>query len=192
MRFLDQNSHRLRKGNQMDASYKNAAHSSFEMERVLTAPLDQVWKAWSERDQLAKWWGPKGCSLEVSFLEFRTGGFFHYAMRFEDAPAMWGRFNYREIVPNERILWLNSFANEECGIARAPFSDLCPLEIENSVAFTEEEGATRMTLHSEPFGASAEEVKYFAELCSSGSLEQGNSGMFDQLADHLRLIAGKS
>jgi len=176
----------------MDASYKNAANSSFEMERVFTAPLDQVWKAWSERDQLAKWWGPKGCSLEVSLLEFRTGGFFHYAMRFEDAPAMWGRFNYREIVPNERILWLNSFANEKCGIARAPFSDLCPLEIENSVAFTEEEGATRMTLHAEPFGASPEEVKYFAELCSSGSLEQGNSGMFDQLADHLRLITRKS
>jgi hypothetical protein len=29
----------------MDASYKNAANSSFEMERVFTAPLDQVWNA---------------------------------------------------------------------------------------------------------------------------------------------------
>jgi uncharacterized protein YndB with AHSA1/START domain len=102
---------------------------------------------------------------------------------------MWGRFNYREIVPNERIIWLNSFANEKCGIARAPFSDLCPLEIENSVAFAEKEGTTRMTLHAQPFGASAEEVKYFAGLCSSGSLEQGYRGTFDQLADHLRQIA---
>jgi hypothetical protein len=104
---------------------------------------------------------------------------------------MWGRFNYREIVPNERIVWLNSFANEKCGIARAPFSDLCPLEIENSVAFAEQQGATRMTLRAEPFGASAEEVKYFAELCSSGSLEQGYGGTFDQLDDHLRQIAGR-
>jgi len=45
-----------------------------------------------------------------------------------------------------------------------------------------------MTLHAEPFGASAEEVK-FAELCCSGSLEQGYGGTFDQLADHLLQIA---
>jgi uncharacterized protein YndB with AHSA1/START domain len=170
MRFLNQNGRRLREGNNMDASNKRkATNASFEKERVYQAPLDRVWKAWSEKDQLAKWWGPKGCSLEVLLLEFREGGFFHYAMRFENAPPMWGRFNYREIAPNERIVWLNSFANEKCGIARAPFSDLCPLEIENSVAFAEKEGTTTMTLHAEPFGASAEEVKYFAQLCSSGS-----------------------
>jgi len=174
----------------MDASSKKATNSSFEIRRVLTAPLDRVWKAWSEREQFAKWWGPKGCSVEVSLLEFRAGGFFHYAMRSVNAPAMWGRFNYREIVPQERIVWLNSFANEKCGIARAPFSELCPLEIENSVVFAEQDGTTTMTLHAEPFGASAEEVRYFAELCSAGSLEQGYGGTFDQLAGHLRQLVG--
>lgn len=177
----------------MDASdNRKTTNSSFEIKRVFTAPLDRVWKAWSERDQLAKWWGPKGCSLEVSLLEFRAGGFFHYAMKSGNAPAMWGRFNYREIVPHERIVWLNSFANEKCGIARAPFSGLCPLEIKNSVAFAEQAGATGMTLKAEPFGANAEEVKYFAELCSSGSLEQGYAGAFEQLAGHLRQIARSS
>lgn len=172
----------------MDASDKKQTKSTFDIERVFKAPLDRVWKAWSERDQFAKWWGPKGCSLEVSLLEFRPGGFFHYAMRSKNAPGMWGRFNYREIVPQERIVWLNSFANEKCGIARAPFSDLCPLEIENSVVFVEQEGRTRMTLRAEPFGASAEEVQYFADLCSSGSLAQGYGGTFDQLVNHLREI----
>jgi uncharacterized protein YndB with AHSA1/START domain len=172
----------------MDASYNRAGNSSFEIKRIVAAPLDRVWKAWSERDQLAKWWGPKGCALDVPLLEFRAGGFFHYAMRSENAPAMWGRFNYREIVPHKRIVWLNSFANEKCGIVRAPFSDQCPLEIENSVAFAEQKGITSVTLHAEPFGASTEEIKYFAELCSSGSLEQGYGGAFDQLAEHLRQV----
>lgn len=67
-------------------------------------------------------------------------------------------------------------------------NSICPLEIENAIAFAEQVGTTRMTLHAEPFGASAEEVK-FAELCSSGSLEQGYGGTFDQLADHLLQIA---
>lgn len=162
-----------------------AINVSFDIRRVFTAPLDRVWKAWSEREQLEKWWGPKGCSIEAPLLQFRAGGFFHYAMKFENAPTMWGRFNYREIVPYERIVWLNSFANEKCGIARAPFSDLCPLEIENFATFTEQAGTTIVTLHAEPFGASAEESSYFAELCSSGSIEQGTSGTFDQLASYL-------
>jgi hypothetical protein len=47
-------------------------------------------------------------------------------------------------------------------------------------------------LHAEPFGASVEEVEYFAELCSSGSLEKGYGGTFDQLADHLRQVARRT
>lgn len=169
-----------------------AAGSSFEIKRGFRASLDRVWKAWSEKDQIARWWGPKGCSVEALLMEFRAGGFFHYAMRSANAPIMWGRFNYREIVPQERIVWLNSFANAKCGIARAPFSDLCPLEIENSATFTEQDGTTKMILRAEPFGASAEEVQFFADLCSSGSLEKGYGGTFDQLTNHLGQIAGRS
>jgi uncharacterized protein YndB with AHSA1/START domain len=174
----------------VDTSYKSAINATFEMDRVFTARIDQVWNAWSEREQLAKWWGPKGCSLKALRLEFWAGGFFHYMMRFENAPAMWGRFNYREIAPHKRIIWLNSFANDRCGIVRAPFSDLCPFEIENTATFEEREGTTRIKLHAEPFGASEDEIRFFAELCSSGSLEKGNAGMFDQLAEHLRQLAG--
>ena len=96
----------------------------FEITRVFDAPRERVWTAWSNAGQLQRWWGPKGCAIDVKRLEFRAGGFFHYAMTFPGAPVMWGRFNYREIVPGERIVWLNSFANENCGIVRAPFAEL--------------------------------------------------------------------
>jgi len=118
-------------------------------------------------------------------LEFRPGGFFHYAMKFEGAPTMWGHFNYRQIVTPERIVWLNSFSNEKCGIARAPFSEFCPLEIENTVTFTEGAGTTTVVLRAEPFGETAEEHKFFDELCFSGSIEQGSSGTFEQLAEYV-------
>lgn len=106
-------------------------------------------------------------------------------MKFVDAPTMWGRFNYREIVTLERIVWLNSFSNERCGIARAPFSEFCPLEIENTVTFAERARTTTVVLPAEPFGETAEERKFFDELCSSGSLEQGYGGTFERLAEHL-------
>lgn len=157
----------------------------FEMERVFHAPRGRVWQAWSDAEQLRQWWGPSGCSVEIARFEFRPGGFLHYAMKFADAPTMWGRFNYREIAAPERIIWLNSFSNERCGIARAPFSGICPLEIENTVVLAEQGESTVLRLHAEPFGASEEERRFFAELCSSRSLEQGYSGTFEQLAAYL-------
>ena len=165
---------------------KSTSNSAFLMTRVFSTPRERVWKAWSDAEQLKHWWGPKGCTIEISRLEFRPGGFFHYAMTFADAPAMWGRFNYREIVALDRIVWLNSFSNEKCGIARAPFSEFCPLEIENFVTFTEHAGTTTITLRAEPFGESAQERQYFAEL--RPSLTEGYGGTFEQLADHLATV----
>jgi uncharacterized protein YndB with AHSA1/START domain len=159
--------------------------SVFEMTRVFKAPRNRIWKAWSEADQLLHWWGPKGCEIEVASLEFMPGGFFHYSMKFEGAPTMWGRFNYRQIVAAERIVWLNSFANENCGIARAPFSEFCPLEIENTVTFMEHAGTTTIALQVRPFGETVEERTFFDELCSSGSLEEGNGGTFEKLAKYV-------
>lgn len=167
----------------MSASHEQ---TSFVITRQFRAPRVKVWKAWSEADQLKQWWGPKGCSIVIGRFEFRPGGFFHYAMEFDNAPTMWGRFNYREIAAPDRLVWLNSFANENCGIARAPFSASCPLEIANIATFSENAGITTVTLRAEPFGEVAEERKFFfEELCSSGSLEQGNGGMLDKLAEHL-------
>ncbi|HEY4366795.1 MAG TPA: SRPBCC domain-containing protein [Steroidobacteraceae bacterium] len=162
---------------------KTAMNPAFEMTRVFKAPRERVWQAWSEADKLKHWWGPKGCSIEVLCLEFRPGGFFHYSMQFAGAPTMWGRFNYREIVASERIVWLNSFANERCGIARAPFSEVCPLEIENSVSFVEQAGTTIVNLRAEPFGEVAAERRYFEEL--RPSLELGYGGTFEQLEDFI-------
>jgi uncharacterized protein YndB with AHSA1/START domain len=161
----------------------NSDKTVFEITRRYKQPLAIVWKAWSEADQFQHWWGPKGCSIAIHRFEFRPGGFCHYAMHFDGAATMWGRFNYREIVPLERLAWLNSFSNERCGIARAPFSDACPLEILNSVTFAEHDGETIVTLRAEPFGEVEAERNYFAQL--QPSLEQGYGGTFDQLADYL-------
>ena len=162
---------------------KTAMASPFLIDRVFKAPRERVWKAWSEAGNIQQWWGPKGCSIDLLRFEFRPGGFFHYAMKFPGAPTMWGRFNYREIAAGERIVWLNSFANENCGIARAPFSEACPLEIENTATFTEQNGSTIVSLRAQPFGEVAAERQYFEEL--RPSLTQGYGGTLDQLAAHL-------
>lgn len=162
---------------------KTTGIAVFEIEREFKAPLDRVWRAWSEADQIERWWGPKGCSIELARFEFQPGGFFHYAMKFPGGKTMWGRFMYREIIARDLIVWLNSFSNEACGITRAPFSELCPLEIENSVTFRERAGTTTVSLRAQPFGATANERQYFEEL--RRSLEEGYGGTFERFTSYL-------
>ncbi len=155
----------------------------FTYSRVFDAPRRLVWAAHSEADRLKQWWGPKGCKVVVKQFEFRPGGIFHYSMNYSTGNMMWGRFFYREIVAGERIAWLNSFATEVGGIARAPMSQECPLEMNNIMTLAEEAGKTTLTLHSVPFGANAQENKFFADLKSS--MQQGFGGTYDQLAAYL-------
>ncbi|MFN8525289.1 MAG: SRPBCC domain-containing protein [Chloroflexota bacterium] len=157
--------------------------SSFEIVRTYDRPLAEVWAAWSTRERLAAWWGPIGCTVEIPRFEFRPGGLVHYALRFNGAPTVWGRFNYREIVLLQRIVCLDSFANEYGGIARAPFDDRYPLEIETTVEFRDENSLTAVALRAEPFGALVGERGYFDDLRSS--LNEGYGGTFDRLAGHL-------
>lgn len=160
-----------------------STNEAFAIAREFNAPRQLVWKAWSEAGRLKEWWGPKGCTIQVARLEFRPGGFFHYAMEFSSAPMMWGRFMYREIAAPDRIAWLNSFSNEKCGVTRAPFSQHCPLEIYNTITLTERAGITTVLLRAVPHGETEEERKFFDGL--SQSLAQGYGGTFDQLTDHL-------
>lgn len=172
----------------MPASKRSSApKGTFVITRAFDAPLPTVWKAWSEAAQLQEWWGPKGCSIKVANLEFQPGGFFHYVMRFPNGGDMWGRFLYRNIVERERIVWLNSFSNEGCGITRAPFDPAIPLEILNDVTFEASGDKTIVTLRARPHGAEAHEVKVFEGMFAS--LNQGYGGSFDQLAATLAKTA---
>src|SRR5258708_172951 len=106
-----------------------SSNSEFVLTRVFDAPRHLVFKAWTESDRLAKWWGPAGFTMLISKLEFRPGGVFHYCMRSPDGHEMWGKFVYREITPPERLVFVNSFADEAGNPVRHPLSATWPLEV---------------------------------------------------------------
>ena len=164
-------------------SQATAPDGVFVMSRVFDAPRPRVWTAWSDAEQLQTWWGPKGSAIKVAAFDFRPGAFFHYSMRYSNGPQMWGRFMYRDIVALERIVWLNSFSNEGCGITRAPFEQLIPLEIENEVSLVQQGAKTLLTLRARPHGATDEERAVFEGMFAS--FEQGYGGTMEQLAAHL-------
>lgn len=155
----------------------------FTVTRTFNAPRDVVWKAWTQREALEEWWGPKGCAIEVEQFDASPGGTFHYSMGMPDGAKWWGIFHYEELVRPERIVFINSFSNEAGDIARAPFSDNWPKEIRNAVTFHEEGGRTRIELRSQPVNVSAEEQAMFEGMFSS--MQKGFGGTFDQLEAYL-------
>ena len=161
----------------------------FAISRTFNASPDLVWRVHTEPHHLQQWWGPKGCKLGVERLEFRPGGIFHYCMRYSTGAEMWGRFMYREIEAPHRMVYFSSFANELGGIVRAPFGAL-PMELENTITLTEQDGKTTLSIHSVPFGVTvAEEIAFFDQLRDTKSLEQGFGGTLDQLEAYLQSLA---
>lgn len=151
--------------------------------RTFKAPKNLVFKAWSEAERLEQWWGPKGFSLTVEQLNFHPNGVFHYCIQSPDGLKMWGKFVYQDIEPNVKIVFLNSFADENANTIRAPFSDTWPLEMYNVMTLEELDGNTTVQLHISPYNASDSEVTTFGE--NHENMEIGFTGTFDRLEDYL-------
>jgi hypothetical protein len=52
--------------------------------RVLNAPIELVFRAWTEPRHLAKWWGPKGFSNTFKEFDLRPGGNWRFIMHGPD------------------------------------------------------------------------------------------------------------
>jgi uncharacterized protein YndB with AHSA1/START domain len=157
--------------------------SDFVITRVFDAPRDLVWKAFTERERLIRWWGPKGFTMQAAKLDLRPGGVFHYSMRSPDGRDMWGKFVYREIVAPERLVFINSFSDAEGNLTRHPMSPTWPLEVLNTVTLSEHDRKTTLSLRGIPINATEEERKTFE--AGHQSMQQGFKGTLDQLAEYL-------
>jgi len=157
--------------------------NSFSTERTFDAPRELVWKAFTEAERLAKWWGPKGFGMVVAKLDLRPGGTFLYGMKAPDGNMMWGKFVYREIIPPERMDFVVSFTDEHGTPTRHPLSATWPLEVFNTATFSEHEGKTTVSMTGYPINASAEEIETFA--AGRESMNKGFAGTLDQLEAYL-------
>jgi len=159
------------------------AVKEFHFSRTYDAPRELVFKAWTEPDRLAKWWGPKGLEWVGCTQDLRPGGTFHYHLKAANGFEMWGKFVYREIVPPERLVYVVSFSDKDCGITRHPMSATWPLEVLSTMTFTEHDGKTTIDSRGIPINATEEECRTFEE--GFDSMKKGFTGTLDQLAEYL-------
>jgi len=162
---------------------EEASTREFVITRVFDAPRELVWKAWTERERLMQWFGPKGFAMSTAKMDFRPGGSFHYCLRSPEGKEMWGKFVYREIVAPERIVLVNSFSDASGGLTRHPMSPTWPLEMLSTTTFAVQGDKTLLTIRWKPLNATEEERKTFDG--AHGGMQQGWTGTFEQLAEYL-------
>lgn len=80
----------------------------FTLTRTYDAPRDLVWKAWTEPEQLARWWGPEGMTTPLHTIEtdVRPGGAFRLTMVLDaDGTEFTTEMAFREVVEPERLVY---------------------------------------------------------------------------------------
>jgi uncharacterized protein YndB with AHSA1/START domain len=160
-----------------------SSDADFVFNRVFEAPRDLLFRVMTESAHLTRWFGPAGMGLRVVSSELRPGGQLRYAMK--PGPAeMFGRFEYREVVAPERLVYVVSFTDEHFAPVRHPMSKTWPLEVLATSTLTELNGRTLLCGRSVPIRANEEELRTFRE--GHQSMIQGFKGTYDQLDEYLK------
>ena len=97
---------------------------------------------------------------------------------------MWGKFTYREIIPQQKLVFISSFSDEAGGTTRHPLHKDWPLEMLSVFSFEDAPGGkTKFTVRWQPYNATPAERQTFE--AGRDSMRQGWSGTMDQLATYL-------
>ena len=81
--------------------------------RIFDAPPALVFKAWTQPDRAARWWGPQGFVTLYCKMDVRPGGAFRVCMRSPEGSEHWKQGVYREVVSPERLVFTFAWEDAE-------------------------------------------------------------------------------
>src|SRR5688572_17534146 len=91
-----------------DAPAESAtADREIVISRVISAPRELVFEAFTEVRHLSRWWGPEGFTTTTRAFEFRVGGVWDFVMHGPDGTDYQEWISWTEIAPPERIALLH-------------------------------------------------------------------------------------
>jgi uncharacterized protein YndB with AHSA1/START domain len=108
--------------------------------REFDAPKDLVYKAWTTPELVKRWWNARRGEVTLCEIDLRVGGKWRYVMVADDGTEVGFHGEYREIVPNERIVSTETYEGLPEGVPEEQGSTL------NTATFTEEGGRTTLTI----------------------------------------------
>jgi uncharacterized protein YndB with AHSA1/START domain len=95
---------------------KDVSNKKIKVIREFDAPVEQVWKAWTEKELLDQWWAPRPWKANTISMDFRDGGTWLYYMEGPDGSRHYCRADYSSIIPNKSYEGLDAFTDENGNI----------------------------------------------------------------------------
>ena len=86
--------------------------------RIVNAPRERVWEAWTDPDQVSKWWGPKGFTTTIHTMDVRPGGEWIHTMHGPDGTDYPNHSVFIEVVKPERFVFSHGGHREDGPSAR--------------------------------------------------------------------------
>ena len=151
------------------SSSVGAAERTIVITRVINAPRELVFDAWTKPEHLTRWFGPSDFSAPDVAVDLRVGGAWRACIRSPEGRDYWMHGVYREIVPPRRLVFTHIWEEGH---------DSPHHETLVSVTLEDQGGRTKLTFHK----AVLESV---VERISQG---KGWSECLDRLADHVSRI----
>jgi uncharacterized protein YndB with AHSA1/START domain len=102
--------------------------------REFDAPKELVYKAWTTPELVRRWWNAKRGEVTVAEIDLRVGGTWRYVMIADGGFEVAFHGEYREIVPNERL------------VSTEVYEGMPDAEALDTLTLSESEGRTTMTI----------------------------------------------
>jgi len=95
---------------------KDLAAKKIHVVREFSAPVEKVWKAWTDPDILEKWWGPKPWIAKTKSMDFTVGGTWQYFMEGPEGQKHWCYVTFIAIEDGSRFAADSAFSDENGNI----------------------------------------------------------------------------
>lgn len=86
--------------------------NTITVRREFAAKRQLVWDCHTKRELLDQWFAPKPLTTKTKHMEFKAGGYWHYAMITPDGQSFWSRLDYQTISPIDGYAALDGFSDE--------------------------------------------------------------------------------
>lgn len=141
--------------------------NELKISRIYDASVKAVWDAWTDPEQVAKWWGPRGFTLTTHSKDLKVGGVWKYTMHGPDGTDYPNKTVYHEVEKYSRLVYDHGATDETPPLFRV------------TVQFAEVNGKTKMDMTMTlPNPEAAAETKKFIK-------KAGGNSTWDRLAEYL-------
>ncbi len=141
--------------------------------RIYDAPVKAVWDAWTDPDQVGKWWGPRGFTITTKSKDIRPGGTWVYTMHGPDGVDYPNRALYYEVEKFAKLVYDHGASDDRPALFRV------------TVLFSELKGKTKMEMTMALATPEvAEETRKFIK-------KAGGEATWDRLGEYLAQAKGK-